>query len=135
MKFPIILQKWASFVLFSDEPETYINISGVFQSLWLLSYRLSLVNYCVPHKLTPESFLLDLTSTEHFCSLVWQDVPGSSSVLPASTPGSENDWFLLLRDGILRPQCRHQGCSLLLDWELFLGLFGGKKKFTLDALY
>ena len=52
---------------------------------------------------------------------LWQD---SRFILYISSPNhlSEKFWFLFMGNGISRPQSECQGCSLLLNWSLFLGL-------------
>ena len=54
--------------------------------------------------------------------LWWQD---SRVIFYISSPScfSKKCWFLFMRNVVSRPQSGCQGCSLLLSWLLFLGLF------------
>lgn len=59
------------------------------------------------------------------------DIPGYSHSFPASDLGSavskEAPVSFKVGNGVSRPHLGPQGCSLLLDWLLFLGLLGGQR--------
>lgn len=69
------------------------------------------------------SLLCDPILCEHSLT---KDAVGSLCIFPSSVPGinrfSRQPWFLLLENGIQKPICGHQLCSLLLGYYYFQAL-------------